>query len=214
MQYLLTRLRINTLAILFLNAMLSLTLQQAGPIHAQNMNNDIQYIREQAEIGDPEAQFSLALMLDQGDRIEMEKQEAVTWFTRAAEQNLAGACLYLAIKYEYGNTVEQDVKKAAHWYRKAALQGWPSAQYFLGMLHLSGKKIPVNRVKAFTWLSLAAEQDYPNAQIEKNNILFLLSEIERLEAEQMIQDYIQALRNDENSEQQLVPVGGTSDNGQ
>jgi len=154
---------------------------------------DVSYIMEQAESGDPEAQFSLAIMLDEGDRVDQDKQQAVTWFTRAAEQNLAGACLYLGIKYEYGNTVKQDSTRAAFLYRKAAMQGWPSAQFYLGSLYLKGDSIPINRVKAYTWLSLAAEHDYPGAEEEKNRILPLLSEEESKEAQQMIQEYLQLI---------------------
>jgi len=186
---------------LYLMAVTMLTICHGADVVSQGLNqDDITYIRKQAAIGDPEAQFSLALMLEHGDGVQQDKQEAVTWFTRAAEKNLAGACLYLALKYEYGSSVDQDLTKAAYWYRKAAFQGWPSAQYFLGMLYLLKKDIPENKVKAFTWLSISAGHDYPDAEEEKNKILPLLSDKERKEAEKTTEDYTNAILNGENIE--------------
>ena len=45
--------------------------------------------KEEAEQGNAEAQFFLAYMYDEGDDIELNKQKAVYWYTKAAEQDNA-----------------------------------------------------------------------------------------------------------------------------
>ncbi len=163
----------------FLLTVCTITLCAAvGTEPVEKRSDDIRFIREQAVAGDPEAQFSLAIMLDEGYDINQDKQQAIYWLTRAAEQNLAGACLFLGIKYEHGNTVTQDSLQAVHWYTKAAVQGWPSAQYLLGMLLAERKELAEKR-QALSWLSLSAEQGYPGAEEEKLKLCTLLSETEK-----------------------------------
>jgi TPR repeat protein len=142
------------------------------------VEEDIKQIVRLAESGDAEAQFSYAMMLDQGDRVVMDRPAAIFWFRMAAEQDVPAACLYLGLKYEYGNMVEQDISQAIHWYRKAALQNWPDAQFYLGRLLLEGNDKVRNPVHAAAWLSLAEEWDFPGADEEKERAILLLSEQE------------------------------------
>lgn len=149
-------------------------------------------IIELAHEGDAQAQFSLAVMLDQGDRMNRDAGQAFFWFRKAAEQNLPGACLYLGMKYEFGNGVAQNEELAVHWYRKAALQDWPSAQYLLGTFYLKGKDAagPIN---GFAWLSLAAEHDYPDAEQARDQAAALLTEAQQKEAAQLLQSLHQII---------------------
>ncbi|MEA2116003.1 MAG: tetratricopeptide repeat protein [Thermodesulfobacteriota bacterium] len=115
-----------------------------------------------AEQGDPEAQFSMALLYDTGSRDEQNPEQAVYWFKKAAHAGVAGACLYLGMKYEFGAGVSQNRKKAYHWYEQAALQGWPQAAFMLGSLYL--RSGPADQVRGCAWLGIAAEQEYPGAE--------------------------------------------------
>ena len=115
-----------------------------------------------AEQGDPEAQFSMALLYDTGSRDEQNPEQAVYWFKKAAAAGVAGACLYLGMKYEFGAGVSQNKKKAYHWYEKAALQGWPQAAFMLGSLYL--RSSPADQIRGCSWLGIAAEQEYPGAE--------------------------------------------------
>ena len=49
-------------------------------------------------------------------------EQAVKWFTRAAEQGLAGSQTTLAMMYEEGRGVEKDLDKAKEWYAKAGFE--------------------------------------------------------------------------------------------
>ncbi len=137
------------------------------PVHAQGGENSLNLISEitrLAQQGDPEAQFSLALMYGEGRTMPHDVQKNVYWLTKAAQQNLPAACLYLGIKFEFGNGVQQDKKQASLLYEKTALQGWPMAQYLLAMLLLDEETLENNRINAGAWLKLASRQDYPRAE--------------------------------------------------
>ena len=47
------------------------------------------------------------------------RPKAVEWFTKAAEQGLAGSQTTLAMLYEQGTLIEKDEDKASEWYKKA-----------------------------------------------------------------------------------------------
>ncbi len=115
-----------------------------------------------AKQGDGEAQFSLGLMYDTGDRLERDPKQAVYWFTKAAASGITGAWLYLGMKYNFGSGVAPDKEKAIYWYEKAAGKGWPKAAYLLGNLYLTSR--PLDQTRGCTWLNIAAKQDYPGAK--------------------------------------------------
>ncbi|MBQ2573792.1 MAG: sel1 repeat family protein, partial [Bacteroidales bacterium] len=76
-----------------------------------------------AEQGDTDAQVNLGNCYWNGNGIEQNHEEAVTWFRKAAEQGDAVAQYNLGLCYEYGNGVEQNNEETVKWYRKAAEQG-------------------------------------------------------------------------------------------
>ncbi len=119
-------------------------------------------VRQFAEQGDPEAQFSMGLRYDLGDGVERDPAIAARWFTQAAAKGIAGACLYLGMKYEFGVGVEQNKVAAVNWYEQAARQGQPQAAFLLGSLYL---KLPTpNPVRGCAWLIFVEEQGYPGAE--------------------------------------------------
>ena len=68
-----------------------------------------------------------------------DEAEAVGWFRKAAEQNVAVAQCDLGACYEMGQGVAKDEVKAAKWYRKAAEQNYADAQCFLGLCYAMAK---------------------------------------------------------------------------
>jgi len=142
-------------------------------------------IRELAQAGDAEAQFALAQFLDLGNGPAQNREEAIIWLRKAADQHLAAACYTLGLKYEFGATVSKDRQLAAALYRRAALQDLPMAQYRLGLLHLPDDGQTPEPIPAFAWLSLAAEHGYPDAAENRVRAAGLLSPEERTQAEEM-----------------------------
>lgn len=151
-------------------------------------------IRELAQAGDAEAQFALAQLLDLGSGPAQNREEAMLWLRKAADQDLAAACYTLGLKYEFGATIRKDLRQAAAWYRRAALQDLPMAQFRLGLLHLPDDGSPPDPIPAFAWLSLAAEHDYPDAAEARDLAAGLLTPADRDRATEMREDLRQQIR--------------------
>ncbi len=128
-----------------------------------------------ANQGDAQAQFSLAMMYDEGNLIAGDRQQAILWLTRSAQQNLPAACLYLGMKYAFGNSVKQDIQKAEKLYGQAARQGWAMAQYLLAILYLDNEKERDKQILAAAWLQLASKQHYPGAAEKLQEIVQMLN---------------------------------------
>ena len=66
-----------------------------------------------------EAQYNLAIMYDEGDGIEQDKQKAVYWYTKAAKQGLSEAQYNLVLLYDKGDGIEQNRSLAKKYYQQA-----------------------------------------------------------------------------------------------
>jgi TPR repeat protein len=58
-------------------------------------------------------------MFMEGDCVEQDGDEAVKWFTKAADQGLVGSQTTLAMMYEEGRVVPKEIEKENQWYKKA-----------------------------------------------------------------------------------------------
>ncbi|MHB8789491.1 MAG: tetratricopeptide repeat protein [Desulfobulbaceae bacterium] len=151
-------------------------------------------IRELAQAGDGGAQFALAQILDLSRGPAQNREEAIIWLRKAADQNFAAACFTLGLKYEFGATIRKDLQLAAAWYRRAALQDLPMAQYRLGLLHLPEDGAAPEPIPAFAWLSLAAEHGYPDAAENRDRAAGFLAPEDRLRAKEMREELRQQIR--------------------
>ena len=59
---------------------------------------------------------------------------AVRWYSAAAEQNYAGAQTSLGVMFSRGEGVVENCTMAAHWFELAAAQSYPAAISNLGIL--------------------------------------------------------------------------------
>ena len=119
----------------------------------------IHWLRQAAENGHVEAQFSLGSDYSLGwHGLERDHAEANRWFRKAAEQGHAWAQSYLGHNYFLGRGVPQNYAQAVHWSRQAADQGRPEAQFMLGDAYYNGWGVPQNFVEAYVWFSLCAAQ--------------------------------------------------------
>ncbi|WP_199508482.1 MULTISPECIES: tetratricopeptide repeat protein [unclassified Psychrobacter] len=105
-----------------------------------------------AASGNDHAQFYLAKRLQKGQGVAKNTQEAIQWYTRAAEQGVAPAQLNLAIMYLRGEGVQPNLQKARGWLEKAAMRGDNRASYTLALLDEKQQ----NLVDAYKWYDLAA----------------------------------------------------------
>lgn len=68
-----------------------------------------------AKKGDPEAQFCLGDMYNNGYGVAKDVKKAVTLFRKSAEQRFAPSQINLGIMYSQGQGVEQDLVEAFMW---------------------------------------------------------------------------------------------------
>ncbi len=80
-----------------------------------------------AESGDPEAQFNLALVYDNGEGVFQNYKEAVRLYRLCAEQGSADAQTNMGRMYSQGHGVLQDYVLAHMWFNLAASNGHETA---------------------------------------------------------------------------------------
>ena len=76
-----------------------------------------------ANLGDPRAQYDLALLHDKGLGVSQSDAEALRWYTRAAEQGDARAQYNLGLMYLNGQGVEPNLVLAYYWVSLSVAQG-------------------------------------------------------------------------------------------
>src|SRR5437773_414304 len=134
-------------------------------------------IRARAEKGDAQFQSELGEAFCFGMLgVAKDEVEAVKWFRKAAEQNLAQAQFNLGAFYECGHGVAKDEVEAVKWFRKAAEQNLAQAQYNLGHCFAYGRGVAKDYVEGYKWWLLAAAQGDENA---KKNVAILENKMSR-----------------------------------
>src|SRR6266576_1208983 len=87
-------------------------------------------IRAGANKGDAKAQYELGRAFFSGTLgVAKDEAEAVKWFRKAAEQNVADAQYNLGVCYDNGEGVTKDEVEAYKWWLLAAGQGNDDAKY-------------------------------------------------------------------------------------
>jgi TPR repeat protein len=113
-------------------------------------------LRPLAERGNARAQVALALMYEQGHGVPENKDEALRWYRKAADQGHADAQFQMAVR-------TTPMSEAAKWFRKAADQGHAAAQYWLALLYADGKGVVKDEAQAAEWFRKAAAAGHPTA---------------------------------------------------
>lgn len=117
-----------------------------------------------ANQNDPKACYNLGLMYQEGDGVPQNMDEAVKWYTKAADLQ------YRDAQYTLGALVFQrqihsiSYPQAAAYYEQAANLGHVKSQLNLGMLYFRGDVIAQDLPAAVHWLSLAASNNNSEAQ--------------------------------------------------
>ena len=117
-----------------------------------------QWLIQQAEKGDKNAQYKLGQIYEEGKGLEKDLSKAGIWYIKAAHQGK----IYSKRKLE--ELALLGIEVAQQWLIQQAEKGDPSAQLNLGYMYCKGKRVAVDRKKAFKWFSKAAQQGYAEAQ--------------------------------------------------
>lgn len=118
-----------------------------------------------ADLGNPNAQFLLALMYDDGDGVALDDETAMRWYQQAAEQGHSDAQFNLAYMHDHGEGTPENNPQALRWYTRAAEQGDAAAQMNLALMYdFAESGIERDMNQALKWYTAAAEQDTRGAQ--------------------------------------------------
>lgn len=106
-----------------------------------------------AELGNPVAQYNLAMMYSNGESVYVDYQQAVYWFRKSVEQSFAPAQYRLGELYYFAKGgLNRDLDKAIKLFNMAAKQKDADAQMNLAMLCGTGEGVPLDKEKALSWL--------------------------------------------------------------
>lgn len=111
-----------------------------------------------AELGNPVAQYNVAMMYCNGEAVNVDYQQAAYWFRQSAERDFAPARFRLGEMHYFGRGgLQRDLTRAAELFRAAAEQGDPDAQMNLAMLLGSGEGVPLDAQAALDWMARAEQ---------------------------------------------------------
>jgi uncharacterized protein len=117
------------------------------------------------------------------------KAEAVKWYRKAAEQNVADAQYNLGVCYANGQGVTEDDAESVKWFRKAAEQNLADAQYNLGVCYDSGEGVAKDEVEAYKWWLLAAAQGNDDATHNMTIVENKMTREQIAEAQRLARDF-------------------------
>ena len=139
-------------------------------------STDITQLRQEAERGDPAAEYELGRAFWDGRGVRENDAEAIKWFRKSAEQGCAPAQFELGMDYGgreildglFGSGPRQDLAEAVRWFRKVADKAVDAgdresqflgrqAEFALGVFYLNGKGVKQDWVEGTNWMSRSAE---------------------------------------------------------
>jgi TPR repeat protein len=159
----------------------------ATPAAATGYGDAMAWYGEQAEAGDPEAQYLLAFALEQGVRSEADLEAARMWYGRAAEQGHVRAGYRLALMMLDGRGGPVDRAGAEALLEPLAEAGDEASQSLYGYLLAHDD---VDRwVEAYQWLTLAADGGDSFAATNLAQLLRVMSPEEVIVGEALVADW-------------------------
>ena len=124
--------------------------------NAPKWKNDKE-LRRYAELGDPDAQFTLGERLLNGEGMAREPVDAVRWLEKAAEKGHADAHFRLGKLYHDGEVMPRDYARSFRHYTEAARRGIPEAQHNLGAMLVSARGVKRDFVEGLAWFIVATK---------------------------------------------------------
>ena len=135
----------------------------SGMESSTNQNAYLNYILEQANEGDSDAEFQLGKCYEEGlGDVHKDYATAVQWYMKSAKKGNADAQNKIGIYY-FG---KKDYKEALKWYESSAKGGNAKARYNMGMMFMSKEYGMQDEQRGLNCYSLAAEAGLAEAQFE------------------------------------------------
>jgi len=132
----------------------------------------LEQLRQMASKGDPNAQNALGLHYATGDGVELNEQEAIRWFIKAAEQGNVLAQSKLGSIYYSGRGVPQDPNRAYFWMVVARLNGDDASKTLAPFVRarLTRAQVAAIEQNASLWLQQHAAPRKPSPTQAKANL--------------------------------------------
>jgi len=108
-----------------------------------------------ADGGNPEAQYRVAIMAQNGLGMTENPLLAYKYMRAAAESGLGVAQHGLGFMFMEGECAEKNPKRAVEWFTKAAEQGLAGSQTTLAMMYEEGRGVDKDLDEARRWYHLA-----------------------------------------------------------
>lgn len=126
-------------------------------------NTQINQLIVNANAGDNEAQYQLAVIFKDGQQVRVNYLEAAKWFKQAALAGHAKSQYQLALFYQQGKGVIKSISKTFYWLQQASMAGFDKAQARLGVFYYNGTGVSKNNVEAVYWYQLASSSGHSGA---------------------------------------------------
>ncbi|MDR3376021.1 MAG: HcpA family protein [Ancalomicrobiaceae bacterium] len=140
-------------------------LYNEGEIVTPDPGKALTLMRRAAELGNTEAAYGYALMLDDAD--EPGKDAEVThWLGVAALNGHVPAEIEYAIRLANGRGIEKNLERAAFYMSRAAWAGNPVAQNRLAYLYLTGSGVHYDPIDAAKWHLIAKASGHPDLELD------------------------------------------------
>ncbi len=137
------------------------------------MNNDILDKIKLAQQGDVDEQFDVGMAYFTGkEGVKQNYEEALKWFTLAAENNDDVAQFVIGHIYYFGKGVTIDYEEAVKYFELSASQGNAKAQNMLGLCYINGQGVQEDFNQAIKYFQLAADQNVVESQYYLGIIYF------------------------------------------
>jgi TPR repeat protein len=132
----------------------------------------LEQLRQMANKGDANAQNALGLHYATGDGVELNEQEAIRWFIKAAEQGNVLAQSKLGSIYYSGRGVPQDPNRAYFWMAVARLNGDDASKTLAPFVRarLTRAQVAAIEQNASVWLQQHGAQRKPSPTRAKANL--------------------------------------------
>lgn len=121
-------------------------------------------LKQRAEQGDALSQFQLAVRYSYGDGLPVDKQEAIYWYKKAANE-IPEAQNNLGKMYFNGEGVPINYNTAIYWFKMAGNNGYHPSSAMVAKCYYKGIGVPIDKEKAFYWFKIAAEQGNGDSQL-------------------------------------------------
>ncbi|MFT5487366.1 MAG: hypothetical protein ACI9JL_003109 [Paracoccaceae bacterium] len=114
--------------------------------------------------GDAQAQFALGEMLRAGNGTLRNREEAIVWTRRSAEQGHSAAQCNLGMSLFRGWGTPPDPQAAIDWWLRAAINKNAHAMFNLGSVLARGRHVKRDLVRAYWWMTDASAHGYAGAE--------------------------------------------------